>query len=106
MIRVASAWTSLRQGKNDVARREFLDFARAAPDHPYTPDALILAAERALNAGDLDEGRALLDRIVQTYPTHPRVDFVRLNRGIVLLRRGELPAARMALREQLGRPPS
>jgi tetratricopeptide (TPR) repeat protein len=105
MIRVAVAWTSLRQGRNDVARREFLDFARTAPDHAYTPDALILAAELALNAGDLDEGRALLDRIVQTYPTHPRVDFVRLNRGIVLLRKGELPAARMALRDWLGRAP-
>lgn len=105
MLRVAVAWTSMRQGRNDVARREFLDFARLAPSHPYTPDALVLAAELALNAGDLDEGRALLDRIVQTYPTHPRVDFVRLNRGIVMVRKGEAAAARTALNDWLGRAP-
>jgi tetratricopeptide (TPR) repeat protein len=105
MVRVAVAWTSLRQGRVDVARREFLDFARLAPEHPYTPDALVLASELAVGAGDLQEGRVLLDRIVQTYPTHPRTDFARLNRGIVMVRTGEAAAARTALNDWLGRAP-
>jgi len=105
MVRVAVAWTSLRQGRADVARREFLDFARLAPNHAYTPDALVLASELALGAGDLPEGRALLDRIVQTYPTHPRTDFARLNRGIVMVRTGEAAAAKTSLNDWLGRAP-
>ena len=102
MIRLAVAWTSLRQGSADVARREFLEFARTAPDHPHAVDALVLAAELAVAAGDLEGARALLDRIVQTYPTHPRTDFARLNRGILLARTGD-PAARTALVDWLGR---
>jgi tetratricopeptide (TPR) repeat protein len=105
MVRVAVGWTSLRQGRGDVARREFLEFARLSPDHPYVPDALLLASELALSAGDLVEGRALLDRIVQGYPTHPRTDFARLNRGIVMLRTGDTRGARTALNDWLGRAP-
>jgi tetratricopeptide (TPR) repeat protein len=105
MVRLAVAWTSLRQGRADVARREFLDFARVAPDHPYAIDALVLAAELAVGAGDLEDGRALLDRIVQTYPTHSRTDFARLNRGIVMVRTGDWAAAKTALTDWLGRAP-
>ena len=105
MLRAATAWTSMRQGRTDVARREFLDFARLSPDHAYAADALLLAAELAVGAGDLQEGRALLDRIVQTYPTHPRVDFARLNRGIVMVRTGDAAGARTALNDWLGRAP-
>jgi tetratricopeptide (TPR) repeat protein len=105
MVRVAVAWSSLRQGRADVARREFLDFVRVAPEHPYVPDALVLAAELALASGDLAEGRALLDRIVQTYPTHPRTDFARLNRGILMVRTGDAAGARTALNDWLGRAP-
>ena len=105
MVRVAVAWTSMRQGRSDVARREFLDFVRLVPDHQYVPDALELAAELALGAGDLQEGRTLLDRIVQTYPAHPRTDFARLNRGIVMVRTGDVAGARTALNDWLGRAP-
>jgi tetratricopeptide (TPR) repeat protein len=105
MLRIAAAWTSLRQGRTDVARREFLDFVRATPDHPYAPDALLLASELALGAGDLQEGRALLDRLLQTYPTHSRTDFARLNRGIALLRTGDAAGARTAINDWLGRAP-
>ena len=72
MVRLAVAWTSLRQGRADVARQEFLAFARSVPDHASAADALELAAEVALTAGDYAGARELLDRIVQTYPTHPR----------------------------------
>jgi tetratricopeptide (TPR) repeat protein len=105
MIRLAIAWTSLRQGRSDVARREFLDFARVAPDHAYAIDALVIAAELAVAAGDLEGGRALLDRIVQTYPTHPRTDFARLNRGILMVRAGDAAGAKTALNDWLGRAP-
>jgi tetratricopeptide (TPR) repeat protein len=105
MIRLAIAWTSLRQGHADIARREFLDFAQAVPGHPNAIDALVLAAELAVGAGDLAGGRALLDRIVQTYPTHPRTDFARLNRGIVMVRTGDAAGARAALNDWLGRAP-
>src|SRR4029079_4065247 len=103
MIRLAIAWTSLRQGRTDVARREFLDFARVAPDHTYAVDALVIAAELAVAAGDLEDGRALLERIVQTCPTHPRTDFARLNRGIVMVRSGDAAGAKNALSDWLGR---
>jgi tetratricopeptide (TPR) repeat protein len=105
MLRLAIAWTSLRQGRAEVARREFLDFAQANAGHPNAIDALVLAAELAVGAGDLEGGRTLLDRIVQTYPTHPRTDFARLNRGIVLVRTGDTAGARTALNDWLGRAP-
>ena len=106
MVRLASAWSSLRQGRADVAYREFLDFARSAPDNPHGVDALVLASELAITAGDLQGARGLLDRIVlQTYPMHPRSDFARLNRGILLVRMGDAAGARAAFVDWLGRAP-
>jgi len=103
LVRLAVAWTSLRQGRAETARREFLDFVRAAPDSPYAVDALVLAAELATEAGDLEAAGQLLDQVVQKYPQHPRTDFARLNRGILLVRTGNTAAAQTALRDWLGR---
>jgi len=105
MVRQAVAWTSLRQGRADVARREFLEFVRATPDHANAVDALELAAELALAAGQYEEARELLDRVVQTYPTHPRADFARINRAILLVRTGDAAAGKAALTDWLGRAP-
>jgi tetratricopeptide (TPR) repeat protein len=105
MVRQAVAWSSLRQGRTEVARREFLEFARTTPQHANVVDALELAAELALAAGQYDEARELLDRIVQTYPTHPRADFARINRAILLVRTGESAAGKAALTDWLGRAP-
>ena len=105
MLRQAVAWTSLRQGRADVARREFLEFVRATPEHANAVDALELAAELALAAGDWDEARGLLDRIVTTYPTHPRADFARINRAILMVRRGDAAGGKAALTDWLGRAP-
>jgi len=105
MVRQAVAWTSLRQGRADVARREFLEFARATPDHANAVDALELAAELALAAGQYEDARGLLDRVVQTYPTHPRADFARINRGILLVRTGDATGGKAALTDWLGRAP-
>ena len=80
LTRLAAAWTSLRLGRRDEARREFLDFARSAPNDPHAVDALVLAAELSIAGGDLDTARRLLDQTIQAHPTHPRTDFARLNR--------------------------
>jgi TolA-binding protein len=103
--RLGVAWSLLRQGKKSDARRELLDFAAATPAHPHAPDGLVLASELALEAGDLTAGRELLDRVIGTYPTHPRADFARLNRGLLLLRAGDTPGATVALRDWLARAP-
>jgi tetratricopeptide (TPR) repeat protein len=105
MVRQAVAWTSLRQGRSDVARREFLEFVRATPDHANAVDALELAAELALAAGQYDVARELLDRVVQTYPTHPRADFARINRAILLVRTGHAADGKAAMTDWLGRAP-
>ena len=101
--RLGLAWALLRQGKKADARRELLEFARATPDHPQAPDALVLASELTLEAGDIKAGRELLDRIIGTYPTHPRTDLARLNRGLLLLRAGDSAGAVIALRDWLAR---
>ena len=103
--RLGVAWSLLRQGKKPEARRELLDFARLTPDHPQAADGLVLASELALEAGDLTAGRELLDRIITTYPTHPRAEFARLNRGLVQLRAGDAAGATVTLRDWLARSP-
>jgi tetratricopeptide (TPR) repeat protein len=105
MVRLAVAWTSLRQGRADAARREFLEFARVTPNQPHAVDALELAAELALGARDYEAARELLERIVQTYPTHPRTDFARINRAILLVRTGDAAGGKAALIDWLGRAP-
>jgi TolA-binding protein len=103
--RFGAAWALLRQGKKAEARRELLAFASAAADHPQAADGLVLASELALEAGDLTAGRELLERIIGTYPTHPRAEFARLNRGLLMLRAGDAAGATVALREWLSRAP-
>lgn len=104
LTRLAVAWTSLRLGRRDDARREFLDFARSAPRDPHAVDALVLAAELSIAGGDFDAARRLLGQIIQAHPTHPRTDFARLNRAILMVRDGD-PKAAPALRDWLGRAP-
>jgi tetratricopeptide (TPR) repeat protein len=65
----------------------------------------VLASELALEAGDVSAGRELLDRVIGTYPTHPRTDFARLNRGLLFLRVGDPANAVIALRDWLARAP-
>lgn len=104
LTRLAVAWASVRIGRNAEARREFLDFARSAPDDPHAVDALVLATEQSIIGGDLQMARQLLDETIRAHPTHPRTDFARLNRAILLVRDGD-PKAAQALRDWLGRAP-
>ena len=105
IARTALAWTYLKQGRKSDARRELQDAFRAAPDDQRAPDALLLASELALDAGDLAAGREMVERIISSYPTHPRADFARFNRGLALLRQGDAAGAESALRDWLGRAP-
>ncbi|HSE93153.1 MAG TPA: tetratricopeptide repeat protein, partial [Methylomirabilota bacterium] len=52
-VRLALAWTVLRQGQRDAARQQFLEFARAHPTNAHAVDALVLASELHLAGGDL-----------------------------------------------------
>ena len=104
-VRLALAWTALRQGRADEARRHLLDFVKSQPDHAHAGDALLLASELALVSGDLDEGRTLLERVLTSYAANPRIEFAKLNRALLLLRQGEAPAAEPMLREWIARAP-
>lgn len=105
-LRVALAWTALRQGQRDEARRQFVEFGGAAPaGDAQGVDALVLASELTLADGNLDGARELLDRVVAQAPNHPRSEFARLNRALVALRVGDAKTAQTALREWLKRAP-
>mgnify|MGYP003694017031 CR=1 FL=1 len=77
---------------------------RTAPDSPYAVDALVLAAELATEAGDLEAAGRLLEQIVTTYPTQPAH---RLRRDSIAASCSCAPAtqrrAQTALRDWLGR---
>jgi TolA-binding protein len=96
---------ALRQGRRDEARELFLEFARLLPEHPYAADALELAAELAAASGDVDLARREFDRLVDGYPRHPRTDFARLNRAILMVRAGQVVDAQPALTEWIARAP-
>src|SRR5262245_4719504 len=103
LLQLGVAWSALKLGKADEARREFLTFVSNQPNNPHAADALVLASEMALNAGDWDTARPLLDRVITNYPTQPRTDLARLNRGILMVRTGQSQSAVPALRDWLGR---
>jgi tetratricopeptide (TPR) repeat protein len=92
-VRLALAWTSMRQGQRDAALQEFLAFTRNHARDGRSADALVLASELALAGGNFDLARELLDRIIRLYPTHPRTDLARLNRALLLVRRGPAETA-------------
>ena len=104
-VRLSLAWTALRQSRDDEARRHFLDFVNAQPQDPRAGDALLLAATLAFEAGDLTEARRLIDRMLATYPAHPRIEFAKLDRALLLLRAGQAAEAVPTLREWIARAP-
>ncbi|HEY7365330.1 MAG TPA: tetratricopeptide repeat protein [Methylomirabilota bacterium] len=102
-VRLALAWTALRQGQRDAALQEFLTFTRNYARDGRAADALVLASELALAGGNFDLARELLDRIISLYPTHPRTDLARLNRALLQVRRGQAEAAQQELKAWVGR---
>ena len=104
--RLGLAWSLLRYDRLDDARREFLEFAQAAPTDPRAPDALELASELALrNDADREEAQKLLERVISTFSRAPRTEFARLNRAILMVRMGDLGGAQPALRDWIRRAP-
>jgi TolA-binding protein len=103
--RLGLAWTALREGKTQEAGRRFAEYAQLHPDDEHTTDALVLASEMALGAGDLKTGRELLERILARYGSAPRAEFSRLNRAVLMLRAGEAKAAVPLLRDWVNRAP-
>jgi tetratricopeptide (TPR) repeat protein len=103
VARLALAWTALRQGQRQAALQEFIGFARDHEEDPRAPDALVLASELALDGGNFELARELLDRMITAHPTHPRAELARLNRGLLLMRRGQLDAAQKELNGWVGR---
>lgn len=104
-LRLALAWTALRQNQRDAALQQFLEFARDHGQDPRVVDALLLSAELLQGAGNPTGARELLDRIVTSYPNHPRVEFARLNRAILLAGTGRLDEAERELTAWIGRAP-
>jgi tetratricopeptide (TPR) repeat protein len=102
-LRLSLAWVALRQNHRDEARRLFLDFARAMPEHAQALDAAELASELALASGDFTAARRELDQIIMTFPTRERTDFARLNRAILLVRTGQVADAQGPLRDWMRR---
>jgi tetratricopeptide (TPR) repeat protein len=105
VVRLGLGWTALRQQQSDEALRQFLDFARAYPDHPHAIDALELASEVAMAAGDIDRARPIISQIVSTYGPSQRSQFAWLNLAIVQLRSGQARQAAPALRDWIARAP-
>lgn len=104
-VRLALAWTALRQGRRADALQRLVEVARLAPADPRIPDALVLASELRLEAGDLSGARELLERIVADYGHHPRAEFARLNRALLLARTGPLDLAERELAGWIERAP-
>lgn len=104
-VRLALAWTALRQDQRDAALQQFLEFAREHGKDARAVDALLLGAELSLGAGNLNAAREMLDRIVTSHPYHARVEFARLNRAILLARTGRLDEAERELTAWVARAP-
>jgi len=89
-------WAELRRGTGAAARERWVAFARFFPADPRAPEALLLAAELAGEAGDLG-ARDLLDQLLARYPAYAQADVARLNRAILDLRADRSREAREEL---------
>jgi TolA-binding protein len=97
-VAMALGWAELRQEQRDGARRTWTDIARTFPDDPRAPLALLLAAEIASRAGDVQETRRLLDRLIADYPSSRYARLARMNRSILVLGEGREEEALADLR--------
>jgi TolA-binding protein len=87
MIVLSLGWADFRRGLPAQARQRWEAFAHSFPDDPRAPEALLLAAEIAEEAGD-PAARDLLDRLLARYPAYAQADLARLNRAILDVRAG------------------
>ena len=89
-------WAELRRGNGAAARERWVAFARFFPADPRAPEALLLAAELAGEAGD-SGAKDLLDQLLARYPAYAQADVARLNRAILNLRSDRIREAREEL---------
>lgn len=97
-------WAELRRGNGVGARQRWTTFARYFPADPRAPEALLLAAELAGEAGDVG-AKDLLDQLLTRYPTYGQADVAHLNRAILDLRAGRSWEAREELGALVARVP-
>ncbi len=97
-------WAELRRGNAAAARQRWTAFARYFPADPRAPEALLLAAELAGEAGD-PAGRELLDQLLARHPNYEQLDVARLNRAILDVRAGRNREAHEELGALLTRAP-
>lgn len=83
---MAVAWSNLRQGHRDEARRAWSAVADIFPGDPRAPLALVFAAEMASRAGDTAGTRRLLDRIITQYYSSAYSGIARMTRSSLALR--------------------
>ena len=88
-VRLSLAWTAMRQGQRD---------ARSASSWRSRRTTRKTLARRTRSCwppswrwppGSFDTARELLDRMINLYPNHPRAELARLNRTLLLVRRGQ-----------------
>jgi TolA-binding protein len=91
-------WAELRMGRREAARGTWLRLSRQFPTDPRAPVALLMAAELAVQAGDVLVGRKLLDRVVESYPAGVEAEVARLSRSVLAMREGRTQRATDDLR--------
>lgn len=97
-------WAELRRGNSGGARERWTAFARYFPTDPRAPEALLLAAELAGEAGD-PAAKELLDQLLTRYPAYPQAGVAHLNRAILELRAGRSWEAREEVSALMARAP-
>ncbi len=87
-VSLALGWAEFRRGRRDAARERWTRFAQEASNDPRAPQALLLAAELAEQAGDRQGALALFDQVASRYPGTEHADVATLNRAILLIGAG------------------
>jgi TolA-binding protein len=85
---LALGWAELRRGRLDAARQRWTDFAQQAPADPHAAEALLLAAELAAKAGDIQTARAQLNEVVLKFSNTEAGEVAVLNRSILAINAG------------------
>jgi TolA-binding protein len=80
---LALGWAEFRRGRDDAARQRWASFAQQAPSDPRAADALLLAAELAAKAGDVQTARAQLSEVALRFANTESAQVAMLNRAIL-----------------------
>lgn len=81
-------WAEFRRGRADAARQRFTTFAQQAPTDPHAGEALLLSAELAANAGDVQTARAQLSEVIVKFQNTEPAQVATLNRALLSIDAG------------------